>query len=130
MPGIPSPAARGAAPAPMKLLTELRWPLGKDFAQLRYTEDEQEFHIDLVLVPVAHRGQGIGARLMHRVLLLADHLEKDVRLSARIIAGGASEERLQRLLRFYARFGFEPLDRGVSMVNLVRRKRLAENQLI
>lgn len=114
----------GPLPAlPFRLSAELEWKLGSDAASLRYTETEDAFHIDHVLVPAQHRSQGIGSFLVRRVLLLADRLAKEVHLDARIIGGGASEERLQRLLHFYGRFGFEPVSRGVTLVHLVRQRR-------
>lgn len=80
------------------------------------------FSIDQVLVPSAYRGQGIGTALIKRVLFMADLFGKEVYLSARTLDGVTGEERLQRLVRFYARFGFTPVDRGLTVVHLARKR--------
>lgn len=105
----------------MNLTGGMQLHLDGDQAQLRYSEDQRGFSIDQLMVPAAHRGRGIGTLLVRRVLILADHYKKDVHVSARIIGGQSSEERLQRLVKFYKRLGFEALDRGLTVVYMVRR---------
>jgi len=75
------------------------------------------------MVPAAYRNKGIGALLIQRVLLLADSMGKDIFVSARPI-GNNSEERLNRLVTYYGRFGFEVTDRGLTTVYMVRKASL------
>lgn len=109
----------------MNLVGEVKWFLGDDYAYLKYAESGSSFSIDIVLVPPAHRGQGIGSQLVARVLCLADGLGKDVYVTARPI-GSYSDDALERLIRYYERFGFELQDRGFS-AGYMRRLRPASN---
>lgn len=88
-------------------------------ARLKFAETAASFSIDIVLVPAAHRGSGVGSALMQRVLLLADALGKDVHLTARPI-GTSGAEALTRLIRYYERFGFEVCDRGLTTARMRR----------
>jgi GNAT superfamily N-acetyltransferase len=106
----------------VNLSGEVRWYLGGDYALITYSEDNA-FSIDQVIVPAAHRGKGIGSALIQRVLILADSLDKEVFLSARTIDGSGGEARLQRLVSYYTRFGFEPIDRGLTVVHLSRKRK-------
>jgi GNAT superfamily N-acetyltransferase len=103
----------------MNVVGEIKWYLDGDYAHMRFSEGAGAFHIDTVMVPAAHRGKGIGTRLINHILILADQLGKQVRLSARPI-GNTSEERLQRLIVYYERFGFYVEDRGHSIAYMVR----------
>ena len=103
----------------MNIVAELRWYLGDDHAYLKYSESCTSFSIDIVLVPTAHRGQGIGRQLVERVLRAADGAGKAVYLTARPI-GACNAETLERLIRFYERFGFETQDRGVTAAYMRR----------
>jgi len=103
----------------MNVVGEIKWYLDGDYAHLRFSEGVGSFSIDTVMVPAAQRSQGIGSKLISHVLILADHLGKQVRLSARPI-GDTSEERLQRLIVYYMRFGFYVVDRGHSIAYMVR----------
>ncbi len=105
----------------MNITGEMRCFLGDgDYAQLKFAESKTSLSIDIVMVPAAHRNRGIGAMLIRRVLLLADSMGKDIFVSARPI-GNSSEERLNRLVEYYKRFGFEVTDRGLTAVYMVRR---------
>lgn len=86
---------------------------------LRYSESRDALSLDLVLVPSRHRGLGLGSLLIRRVLLVADALHKPVLTKARPI-GGYSAEALERLVRYYARFGFHPGHRGLTAVHMRR----------
>lgn len=105
----------------MNIVCELKWYLGNDYAQLKFSESRDAFFIDTIMVPAAHRGKGIGTHLIKHVLILADAKEKIVRVSARPIAD-ANEERLQRLVAYYKRFGFSVEDRGLSIAYMVRNR--------
>lgn len=103
----------------MNVVGEIKWYLDNDYAHLRFSEGVGSFAIDTVMVPAAHRGRGIGTNLIKHILLLADQLGKQVRVAARPI-GQTSEERLQRLIAYYQRFGFYMVDRGNSIAYMVR----------
>lgn len=103
----------------MNVVGEIKWYLDDDYAHLRFSEGIGSFSIDTVMVPAAHRRKGIGTKLIQHVLVLADQFRKQVRVSARPI-GDTSEERLQRLIAYYQRFGFYVEDRGHSIAYMVR----------
>jgi ribosomal protein S18 acetylase RimI-like enzyme len=103
----------------MNVVGEIKWYLDGDYAHLRFSEGIGSFSIDTVMVPAIHRSKGIGGKLIGHILILADQLGKQVRLSARPI-GDTSEERLQRLIAYYQRFGFYVEDRGNSIAYMVR----------
>jgi GNAT superfamily N-acetyltransferase len=104
----------------MNLSGEIKLFFGKDFAQIKFTETKGSFSIDTVMVPYEHRGMGIGTALVKRVIVWADELQKDVTTSARPI-GVSTEEKVQRLVRFYEQFGFFAYDRGVTAVYMKRK---------
>lgn len=102
---------------------EIKYFLGEgDYAHLKFSESKTSFSIDIVMVPSVHRNKGIGALLINRILLLADGMDKDIHVSARPI-GNASAERLNRLVNYYKRFGFEAVDQGCTTVYMVRKER-------
>lgn len=104
----------------MNIVGEMRWFLGDDYAQMKYSESGGSFSIDLVMVPASYRSRGIGANLISHVLYLADRMEKDVYLSARPI-GSYSEEKLERLIAYYQRLGFEVIDKGLTVAYMQRK---------
>jgi GNAT superfamily N-acetyltransferase len=71
------------------------------------------------MVPGRFRGLGLGSVLVRRVLLAADALRKPVLTTARPI-GGNSPEALARLVRYYGRFGFHPVQHGLTAVHMRR----------
>lgn len=103
----------------MKLTGELRHQLGADRATLRFSEDATTVELEVVLVPAAHRGRGLGTALIERVLCLADSLGKETKVAARPI-GTHGADVLERLVTYYRRFGFEETSRGVSVVYMRR----------
>ena len=103
----------------MNVTGEMRHRLGDDCATLKYSESRSSISIDIVLVPGAHRGQGVGAALISRVLLLADCSRRPVFVDARPI-GASGETALQRLVSYYERFGFEVMSRGLTVVHMRR----------
>ncbi|MBU0675932.1 MAG: GNAT family N-acetyltransferase [Proteobacteria bacterium] len=103
----------------MNIVGEIKWYLGDDYAQIKFSESKEAFSIDTVMVPAAHRSKGVGSQMIRHILTLADGLAKKVHVSARPI-GNVSEERLQRLIKFYQQFGFYQVDRGHSIAYLVR----------
>lgn len=107
-------------PAELALTGELQLSLqGKSVAQLRFHELEASFELDLLLVRASHRGQGLGTRLLERLLALADASGKPVVTTARPI-GSSAPGTLARLERYYATFGFELAGRGVSSTLMKR----------
>ncbi len=104
----------------MNIVGEMRWFLGDDYAQMKYSESGGSFSIDLVMVPASYRSRGIGTNLISHVLYLADRMAKDVYLSARPI-GSYSGEKLERLIAYYQRFGFEVIDRGLTVAYMQRK---------
>lgn len=105
----------------MNVTGEIKYFLGDGIhAHLRFSESTASFSIDTVMVPALHRNKGIGGLLIRRILLLAELLGKDIYVSARPI-GNNSVERLDQLVRYYERFGFEPIDRGLTTVYMVKK---------
>jgi len=99
---------------------EIRYFFGEqDHARLKFSENVTSLSIDTIMVPSAHRNEGIGTLLISRVLLLADQLGKDVHVTARPL-GNRGEDRLMRLVAYYERFGFERREDGYSSIYLVR----------
>lgn len=107
----------------MNLHGELKWFLGddKEYAKLGFTESHKAFSIDIVLVPKAHRGRGIGSALITHILAMADTLQKDIYLSARPIAGTTTPEKQKQLVKYYKSFGFKIIDVGVTATYMVRK---------
>ena len=104
----------------MNVTGEIKWHLGEDdYAALKFSESHLAYSIDTVLVPAKFRGQGIGTQLIRKILLMADTEGKEVYLSARPI-GTNDEEKLNRLVHYYERFGFQPIDRGLTVVYMKR----------
>ena len=101
------------------IVGEMRCRLDAGDALLRFSETLTTISVDVVLVPAASRGRGIGTALLKRVLLLADATSRPVQVAARPI-GATGEAPLQRLVAFYRRFGFEESGRGVSVVYMLR----------
>ena len=95
---------------------------GRQVAQLRFTEREKFFELELVLVISAHRGRGLGTALIRRLLVLADAADKPVYATARPI-GSNSPQALERLTRYYERLRFSVVERGVSSVRMKREPR-------
>jgi GNAT superfamily N-acetyltransferase len=104
----------------LNIVGEMKWFLGDDYAQMKYSESDGSFSIDLVMVPASYRGRGIGTRLISHILCLADRMSKDVYLSARPI-GSYSGEKLERLITYYQRLGFEVIDRGLTAAYMQRK---------
>ena len=106
----------------MNLIGELKYFLGGDHATLRFSECATSLSIDIVLVPSAHRSQGVGTALIRRALCLADAGGLEVHVAARPI-GTHGADALERLVAYYTRFGFAELDRGVSVIYMRRARR-------
>lgn len=105
----------------MNVVGEIRLYLGgSDYAQLKFSETKTSFSIDIVMVPVSHRNQGIGKTLINHILLLAEGMGKDVYVSARPI-GSFTEVKLERLIAYYRGFGFEVIDRGITVAYMSKK---------
>jgi GNAT superfamily N-acetyltransferase len=104
----------------MNVVGEIKWFLGDDYAHLKFSESKTSFSIDVVMVPSAHRGNGIGTALIRHILCLADCMGKDVYVSARPLVQ-YSEEKLARLIVYYERLGFEITDRGLTTAYMRKR---------
>jgi len=109
----------------MNIVGEIKCHLGDDYARLKFSESKGAFSIDTVMVPAIHRNKGIGTMLIKHVLLLADSLHKEVRLSVRPI-GSFNENKLQRLVAYYKRLDFRVLDRGQTVVYMIRAAKRQE----
>lgn len=66
-----------------------------------------------------HRRQGIGTKLIKMFLALADIEDEEVYLSARPV-GNVTKETLERLDKYYMRFGFTVRDGGLTVVHMKR----------
>ncbi len=110
----------------MNIAGEIKCYLGEDYASLKFSESQAAFSIDIVLVPAAKRGAGIGTMLINHVLCMADCAGKDVYVSARPFVQ-FSEEKLEKLIAYYERFGFKVTDRGLTTAYMCR-KHIPETQ--
>ncbi len=111
----------------MNIAGEIKCFLGDDYAYLKFSESKTAFSIDIVMVPAASRNAGIGTMLINHVLLMSEGAGKDVYVSARPFAQ-FSEEKLERLISYYERFGFRVTDRGLTTAYMCRRSS-AKDQL-
>lgn len=106
----------------MEINAEFKWQFApKDFARLKFSENETAFFVEMMLVPASHRGQGIGSQLLRNVLILADAKHKIINLTARPIGAKLEKQALDRLVAYYKRFGFEVIDNGVTVVYMQRQ---------
>lgn len=104
----------------MNLTGEIKYYLGKkDYAQLKFSETKSSLSIDIMMVPAKHRGTGVGTALLQRIIVIADGMQKEIYTSARPI-GAFSDERLERLIRFYQQFDFQVYDRGLTVAYMKR----------
>ena len=113
----------------MNIVGEVRQFLGGDHAVLKYSESRSSLSIDVVLVPARHRGQGVGGGLIARVLMLADITDRQVFVDARPI-GSSGDIALERLVTYYGQFGFQPFDRGLTVVHMCRQPRADAQKLV
>lgn len=104
----------------MNIIGEIKWFLGDDYAHMKFSESKTSFSIDTVMVPSAHRGAGIGTMLIRHVLFMAESMGKDVYVSARPFTH-SDEEKLERLISYYRRLGFEVTDRGLTTAYMCRK---------
>ena len=104
----------------MNIVGEVHWHLGDDAAVLKFSESDEAFSIDLVMVPAMNRGRGIGSTLVRHVLTLADAMGKNVHVAARPVPC-SDQKRLERLEEFYTRFGFHVVDRGETATYMMRQ---------
>jgi GNAT superfamily N-acetyltransferase len=104
----------------MNIAGEIKCFLGEDYAHLKFSENKTSFSIDVVMVPVAHRGAGIGTMLIRHVLYLAERMGKNVYVSARPLAQ-FDEDKLERLVEYYKRLGFEITDRGLTTAHMCKK---------
>ncbi len=116
--------------ASINLTAELRLNLeeGKT-AILRYSESGEAFSLDIMMVPGHFRGHGIGTLLVRRLLFMADALGKPVLTVARPLGGGNSPDALERLVRYYLRFGFQPVHQGLTTVHMRRPPRASSTPI-
>lgn len=113
----------------MNISGEIRHFLGGNYAFLKYSECRSSLSIDVVLVPPSHRGQGVGSGLIARILVLADLTARKVFVDARPI-GASGEPALERLVTYYKRFGFEEIDRGLTVVHMCRHPRKDTEKIV
>lgn len=121
----PEPATP-AATTTINASTEMRVFLGDSgSAVMRFSESRHAFSLDLILVPSECRSTGLGTELILRLLAIADAVGKPVHTTARPI-GQSNPEILERLVRYYERFGFASVDRGFRTVHMKRPARNRE----
>jgi GNAT superfamily N-acetyltransferase len=89
---------------------------------MRFSESRHALSLDLILVPSACRGAGLGTALIHRLFAIADALGKPIHTTARPI-GQSSPEILDRLVRYYERLGFVVVEQGFRAVHMKRPAR-------
>jgi len=122
----PLPGSSRVGPAESSALnatTEMKAHLGEaGSAVMRFSESRHAFSLDLILVPSACRGAGLGTALIHRLLAIADAVGKPVHTTARPI-GQSSAEIVDRLVAYYQRFGFVPVEQGFRAVHMKRPTR-------
>lgn len=94
---------------------------------LRFSEGQEAFSLDLVLVPSGLRDRGLGSMLVDRLLALADRASKPVRTTARPI-GRSTPQILARLVRFYERLGFRVEQEAVDSVMMLRPRAGTEGE--
>ncbi|MCK5697685.1 MAG: GNAT family N-acetyltransferase [Gammaproteobacteria bacterium] len=102
------------------LVGTLKWNINDDVAQLKFSEIEKGLSLDTIIIPASCRGQGIGSQLLTEFINLATIKKKDIYLTARPLGGRTNPERLERLVHFYKKLGFETLEEGVSVSHMVR----------
>jgi len=110
-----------------RLLLELEDPGGEvghfvdfpidDNISLEVWEDKDRLEVASIVVPRNLRGQGIGTKIMTMVTDYADEKEKPIYLTADTSFGGTS---VNRLIRFYKRFGFQKNDNQAVRHTMVR----------
>jgi len=102
------------------LVGTLKWTINDDVAQLKFSETEKGLSLDTIIIPADCRGQGVGSQLLIEFIELANVKKKDIYLTARPLGGRTNPERLERLVHFYTKLGFEKLEEGVSVCHMVR----------
>lgn len=120
------PASAGSCEtSALNATAEIKVHLGETgSAVMRFSESRHAFSLDLILVPSAYRGGGLGTALILRLLAIADAVGKPVHTTARPI-GHSSPEILDRLVTYYERFGFVPVEQGYRAVHMKRPARSA-----
>jgi ribosomal protein S18 acetylase RimI-like enzyme len=104
------------------LTGELSWSMGESQAKLKFTETDDGITLETIVVPAECRGKGCGGSLLRYLIEYSGLRKKDIQLSARPIGGGTSPERLERLVRFYEKYGFVEVERGVTVCKMVRSR--------
>tara|TARA_B100000900_G_scaffold414104_1_gene439790 strand:- start:3302 stop:3643 length:342 start_codon:yes stop_codon:yes gene_type:complete len=88
-----------------RYLSKLEDELRRDFGAEAEIYDHGDYlQLDKIVVDPSDRGKGLGTYAMDRICDYADSVGKDIRLTPSKSYGGSSVERLSR---FYRRFGFE-----------------------
>ncbi|MBU0486022.1 MAG: GNAT family N-acetyltransferase [Proteobacteria bacterium] len=104
----------------MNVVGEITHYLGDDYAFIKFSESLHAFSIDMIMVPADYRKQGIGTMLIKHILILADQFDKEINVSARPI-GPCTDEKIEALVTYYEKFGFQVIDRGLTVAYMKRK---------
>jgi N-acetylglutamate synthase-like GNAT family acetyltransferase len=88
-------------------------------AVMRFSENVHALSLDLLLVPVMSRNQGLGSLLLQRFCALADALDKTAYATLRPV-GTAPPQALARQVAFFQRFGFVVVEERPGAVDVER----------
>jgi hypothetical protein len=101
-----------------KRLTEsyVTFPVDEDIS-LEVWEDNNKLELSSIVIPKHLRGQGKGTEIMNMVINYADKVNKPLYLTPDTNFGGTS---INRLKRFYKRFGFTKNDNYEVKHSMVR----------
>jgi GNAT superfamily N-acetyltransferase len=92
------------------------FPVDSDIS-LEVWEDIDRLDLDSIVIPKSLRGQGIGTKIMNMVIDYSNSVNKPIYLTPSTSFGATSIERLKR---FYKKFGFEKNKNPESRHTLVR----------
>lgn len=72
--------------------------------ELEIWDNGEYLELSKIIIPRDKRGTGVGSKVMQKIVDYADSVRKDIRLTPTDDFGATS---INRLKRFYSKFGFE-----------------------